>query len=282
MKKTLAFLTGFMLIFMLAACNQTADPVNKQEKNNEKTAEKNEKKSELTLEEVFEKSAAASESLKSFSVKMNMNQNMKADDIDMDIQTDIDMDYVAEPMAFYQKMKLSQGEETFDMESYFSEEGMFMFEPTDEQWIKFPQTMTDAFMQMAGQQQNPNEELKKLQPFVKDFTFEQDDKNFILKLNASGDKFSDFIKETASKSLPKEVAEEAPDMKFNSAAYEIIIDKETFNPVSFNVDMDMDVTAEGETMKMKIKVDSKYSNINKVEKITVPQEVIDNAVEMEM
>lgn len=282
MKKALSFLTGFILIFMLAACNQTADPVNKQKSNEETAGKKDEKKSELTLEEVFEKSAAASESLKSFSVKMNMNQNMKAEGMDMDMQSDIDMDFVAEPMAFYQKMKISQGGETLDTESYFSEEGMFFYEPTTAQWVKYPQDMTDAFIQMSGQQQNPGEELKKLKPFVKDFTFEQDEKNFILKLNASGDKFSDFMEESASKSLPQQLAQVATDIKFNTAAYEIIIDKATFNPVSLIVDTEMELTAEGDTMKVKMKMDAKYSNLNKVEKITVPQNIIDTAVEMEM
>ncbi|WP_368773329.1 DUF6612 family protein, partial [Escherichia coli] len=69
----------------------------------------------------------------SFSVKMDMSQNISSDqdDMNMDTHSVIDMDVVTEPMAFYQKMKMSMGEETFETESYFSEEGMFFYEPSN-------------------------------------------------------------------------------------------------------------------------------------------------------
>lgn len=178
------------------------------------------------------------------------------------------------------------GEETesFETESYFSEDGMFFYEPSTSQWMKFPQEMTDTFLQMSGQQSNPGEELKKLQQFVEDFTFEQDSKNYILKLKASGEKFNDFIKETAVQQLPPEMsAEDAlSGMKINAVEYEILVDKKTFYPVALNMNMDLEMTIEGQTISMKQKMNGQYSNYNSVEAITVPQEVIDSAVEMGM
>ncbi|MFO1444257.1 hypothetical protein KDN24_13785 [Bacillus sp. Bva_UNVM-123] len=284
MKKNLSYLIGLLLVFMLAACGQTAKPVNESANNNGESNSKSESK--LTLEEVLEKSTAASENLKSFSVKMEMTQNISSseDEMNMDTHSSIDMDVVMDPMAFYQKMSMTMGEEKVDMESYFTEDGMYLYEPSGGEWIKFPQEMTDMFLQMAGQQQNPGEELKKLQKFVDDFTFEQDDKNFILKLKASGDKFNDFIKETAMESMPAEMADEDlfSNMKINSVDYEILVDKETFNPVALKMDMDMEMTVEEVTISLKQAVDAKYLNLNKVDVITVPQEVLDSAVEMDM
>lgn len=283
MKKSLSILIGLLLVFMLAACNQTATPVNNATNNNEESSK--EKQSELTLEEVLEKSTAASENLKSFSVKMDMNQTISSslDEMNMDTHSVIDMDVVMDPMTFYQKMTMTMGEEKVEMESYFSEEGMFFYEPSGGQWMKFPQEMADMFLQMAGEQQNPGDELKKLQKFVDDFTFEQDDKNFILKLKAAGEKFNDFIKETAMESMPAEMAGEElfNNMNIKSVDYEIVVDKETFNPVSLIMDMDMDMTIEDETINLKQKVNAQYLNLNKIDAITVPQEVIDSAVEMD-
>lgn len=283
MKKSLSILIGLLLVFMLAACNQTATPVNNATNNNEESSK--EKQSELTLEEVLEKSTAASENLKSFSVKMDMNQTISSslDEMNIDTHSVIDMDVVMDPMTFYQKMTMTMGEEKVEMESYFSEEGMFFYEPSGGQWMKFPQEMADMFLQMAGEQQNPGDELKKLQKFVDDFTFEQDDKNFILKLKAAGEKFNDFIKETAMESMPAEMAGEElfNNMNIKSVDYEIVVDKETFNPVSLIMDMDMDMTIEDETINLKQKVNAQYLNLNKIDAITVPQEVIDSAVEMD-
>ncbi|KOP83846.1 DUF6612 family protein [Cytobacillus solani] len=290
MKKSLSILAGFLLVFMLAACNQTAKPVDEPAKENEKassTEKTEEKASELTLEEVLNKSTEASEGLKSFSVKMDLTQDM-TDQGELNVQTNsvIDMNIVTEPMAYYQKMKMSMGEEaeSFETESYFSEAGMFFYEPSTSQWMKFPQEMTDTFLQMSGQQSNPGEELKKLQQFMEDFTFEQDSNNYILKLKASGEKFNDFIKETAVQQLPPEMsAEDAlSGMKINAVEYEILVDKKTFYPVELNMDMDLEMTIEGQTIAMKQKMNGQYSNYNSVEAITVPQEVIDSAVEMGM
>lgn len=290
MKKTFSILAGFLLVFMLAACNQTAKPVDEPVKDNEKASETEkaeEKASELTLEEVMNKSTEASEGLKSFSVKMDLTQDM-TDQGELNVQTTsvIDMNIVTEPMAYYQKMKMSMGEEaeSFETESYFSDAGMFFYEPSTSQWMKFPQEMTDTFLQMSGQQSNPGEELKKLQQFVEDFTFEQDSNNYILKLKASGEKFNDFIKETAVQQLPPEMsAEDAlSGMKINAVEYEILVDKKTFYPVELNMDMDLEMTIEGQTIAMKQKMNGQYSNYNSVDAITVPQEVIDSAVEMGM
>ena len=289
MKKSLSILTGLLLVFMLAACNETAKPVNESATNNEKAPEvedAEEKPSELTLEEVMNKSTEASESLKSFSVKMDMVQDMSSDQEEMNIKTAsvIDMNIVTEPMAFYHKMKMSMGEESesFETESYFSKDGMFFYEPSANQWMKFPQEMTDTFLQMSGNQSNPSEELKKLQKFVDDFTFEQDSNHYILKLKASGDKFNDFIKETAAEQLPPEMAQEdiLGNMKIHAVDYEILIDKKTFYPVALNMNMDMEMTIEGQTIAMKQQMKGQYSNHNKIETVTVPQEVIDSAVEM--
>ena len=284
MKKNLSILIGLLLVLMLAACNQTASPVNNATNNNDEASK--EKQSELTLEEVLEKSTAASESLKSFSVKMDMEQAISSnvDEMNMETHSVIDMDVVIDPMTFYQKMTMTMGDEKVEMESYFSEDGMFFYEPSGGQWMKFPQEMTDMFLQMAGEQQNPGDELKKLQKFVDDFTFEQDEKNFILKLKAAGEKFNDFIKETAMESMPEGMAEEElfDNMNIKSVDYEIIIDKETFNPVALIMDMDMDMTIEEETINLKQKVNAQYLNLNKIDAITVPQEVIDSAVDMDI
>ncbi|WP_264738835.1 DUF6612 family protein [Cytobacillus firmus] len=289
MKKSLAILTGFLMILMLAACNETAKPVNESAGGTDKEETKTEDASELTLEEVLTNSTEASEELKSFSVNMDMSQEMSSgtEGENMNINSVIDMDVTTDPMAFYQKMTMSMDgtEESYDVESYFTEEGMFLYDAAGEQWMKFPKEMSDDLLQMSSQQTNPGEELKKLQEFVDDFTFEQDAKNYILKLKADGEKFNDFVKETAAETLPPELAangEVLDNMKINGVEYEIVIDKETFYPSVLNMIMEMEITAEGQTISMKQNMNGQYSNYNKVEAIAVPQEVLDTAAEMEM
>ncbi|MBT2711142.1 hypothetical protein J7I91_24720 [Pseudomonas sp. ISL-84] len=294
MKKTLAIMTGFVMILMLAACSETAKPVDETASGNangtNKEETKTEEKSGLTLEEVLTKSTEASEGLKSFSVKMDMSQQMSSDSEaaeSMNIDSVIDMDVTTDPAAFYQKMTMSMegAEESYDIESYFTEKGMFLFDAAGEKWMKFPKEMSDDLLQMSSQQTNPGEELKKLQQFADDFTFEQDAESYILKLKANGEKFNEFVRETAAETLPPELAangEMLENMKINGVEYEIVIDKETFYPNVLNMIMEMEIAADDQKIAMKQTMNGQYSNYNKVEAITVPQEVIDTAIEMEI
>jgi hypothetical protein len=289
LKKTLSVLFTSLLVFMLAACNQTATTVNESPETKEE--DKNENTSELTLEQVMTNSMEASEEMKSFVVQMDMKQEMTAPEQTeaINMESTIDMKVVTEPMTLYQKMDMKMNDVGADnalsTETYFSADGIYILDPAANQWMKFPKEMSDQLMQLSNQQTNPAEEIKKLQQFVDDFTFEQDEQNYILKLNASGDKFTEFIKETVKETFPQELSAGVDmfnNMKINEVKYEIFIDKETFYPTSLNTVMDMEVTAEGQTLKMKQNMEGQYSDFNTIEEVKVPQEVIDNAVEMDM
>jgi hypothetical protein len=282
MKKFLKPISAFFLVFALAACSQTATPTGK----SEETGSKKETKSELTLEQVFEKSLEASESLKSFSVNMDLNQEITAAEQEaMKIQSTITMDVVTDPMAFYQKMNMTMAGENVATEAYFSQDGMFIADPTSNTWMKFPTEMSDQLLQLSDQQTNPAEELKKLKEYVSDFSFEQDNKNYILTLKASGEDLSEFIKKTALEGMPAELTADPAifdSMKINEANFIYHLDKETFYPVKTDVYMDMEITAEGETVHMIQDIKGSYEKFNEITTITIPQEVLDTATEMEM
>lgn len=276
---------------MLAACTQTAEPVADKDStkgtNEEQSATEN---SELTLEEVLNKSVEASESLKSFSMSMEMAQEM-ASDLEEDtikIESSVNMDIVTEPMAYYQNMSMTMegSEEAVEMESYFStKDGLFLYDAAGQTWMKFPSEMSDQLIQLSDQQTNPAEELKKLQEFVDDFKFEQDDANFILSLNASGEKFNSFIKEIALQGLPPELAantELMENMVINELQYTFVLDKTTFYPTKLDIKMNMDMTTDGQTINIIQNMNGEYTKYNELTEINIPEDVLKTAVEMEM
>lgn len=294
MKKTLSLLVGIVIMLMLAACNQTAEPVDTNEEVTEtdatqveeETQDEEETVSELTLSEVLERSTAASDSLDSFAVQMDLQQEMSGVE-NLSISSVIDMKAVTKPMAIHQKMNMEVpgSSEQVETELYFTEDGIYMLQPMGEGWMKLPTELSDQVMQSSPQQSNPAEELKKLQKFVDDFTFEQDENSYILTLSASGDKFQEFIDDAIQQSLTPEMTEGmdvTSDMKINKVDYQITIDKETFYPSTLNMNMDMDITVDGETIHLVQKMNGKYTEYNQINEITVPQEVIDSAAEINM
>ena len=80
--------------------------------------------------------------------------------------------------------------------------------------------------------------------------------------------------------MSEEEAELMENMEVKALNFEIFIDKETFYTNAFNMDMDMTMTIEGQEMHIVQKIKADISKINEIEKIEIPQEVLDNAIDI--
>ncbi|MCW1927745.1 DUF6612 family protein [Bhargavaea beijingensis] len=286
MKKLLMAMAAGSLTLGLAACNETAKPM-------EGTPE--EKQSDLTAEEVYEKALTASQEMKSTEASVEMDQKISvpSQDVEMNTHTNMDMEMTLDPVALHQKGTLTlsdaSGEEkSADIDVYMTEDGtMYMRDPQGEQWLK----MTGAVPgldQLTQQQPDPSEQLEQLREYAKDMKFEQNENEYILKLTADGEKFNELIKQTLQEQLPPEALEQMSEdeqkalenMNINELQYEMFVDKESFNMTAMNMVMSMSVEDQAETLNIDIDSKTAYSNINGIEKIEIPQEIIDSAVEL--
>lgn len=285
MKNWVKVIATGILIMGLGACSTTAEP-----KTDSETGKKEEiqNKSKMTAQEVYEKAMAVSDEQKSMHAKMDIDQLIKipSQEVEMDSKIKMDMDMVTEPLAMYQKMNMDMGEQgKMDMEMYMTDEGFFMNNPESEGWIKLPDEM---YKEMIGEMAatDPTLDMNMFKEFADEFKFEQTDNEYILKLSASGDKFSELLKKVASENIPaglemgEQQAEVLNNMDVKALKYEIFIDKKTFYTKAFNMNMQMVMNIEGEEMHLDQKVKADISKINEIEPIKVPLEIIDNAVDM--
>lgn len=164
MNKLLSLCLITVLTVFLAACSQTAEPIDKKDKNKITNEQKEPKQtameSELTLQDVFEKSLEANKELNSFSSKMNMKQQMEVDGEKFDINMNADMKFIMDPVTLYQKMTTSMdmgesnGKQNVEMEAYLTTDGFYLFEPTEAKWLKLPVEMTEQLLQLQNEQTN--------------------------------------------------------------------------------------------------------------------------------
>lgn len=278
MKKWTALLSIATLTLGLAACNETATPV--QEKEVTET-------SKLTLQEVYDKSMKVSEELKSVKGTIDINQTMTmpSEEMTLDIKSVLDMEYILEPMQMHQKgtttiMGIGEGGESqeTEMETYITEDAMYMYEGTTAQWMKFPQEMVDQIMSSANQT-DPATQLQPLQEYLEQVEFEQDDDNYILTLKGSGEEFTALVKDQVDEALQNLTAGENINLEFtiNSVDYVVHIDKESYQTTKLDTVIDMDMTMDGETINLKMDAKTDFSKFNEIGEIVVPQEIIDSA-----
>lgn len=278
MKKWTALLSIATLTLGLAACNETATPV--QEKEVTET-------SKLTLQEVYDKSMKVSEELKSVKGTIDMNQTMTmpSEEMTLDIKSALDMEYILEPMQMHQKgtttmMGMGEGGESqeTEVETYITEDAMYVYEGTTAQWMKFPQEMVDQIMSSANQT-DPATQLQPLQEYLEQVEFEQDDDTYILTLKGSGEEFTALVKDQVDEALQNLTAGENINLDFtiNSVDYVVHIDKESYQTTKLDTVIDMDMTMDGETINLKMDAKTDFSKFNEIEEIVVPQEIIDSA-----
>ncbi|NYF25890.1 DUF6612 family protein [Sporosarcina sp. JAI121] len=286
MKNWIKGLAAGVLVLGLGACGNTAEP-----KTDSETGKKEEvaNESKLTAQEVYEKAMAVSNEQKSMHAKMEIDQliKMPSQEFEMDSKIKMEMDMVMEPLSMYQKMNIDMGEQGKTiMEMYMTDAGFFMSNPESEDWIKFPEDMYEEMVgQMAGGA-DPTLDMNMFKEFIDDFKFEQTDDEYILTLSASGDKFTELFKKVATENMPAGLemddaqAEVLENMEVESLDYEIFIDKKSFYTTAFNMKMGMTMKIEGEEMHINQKVHADISKINEIDNIEVPQEILDNAVDI--
>lgn len=272
-----------ILVLGLAACNAPAEL-----KTDPETGEKVEieKESTMTAQQVYEKTVEALKGQTSMHARVGIFQkiDVPAKDFTMGTKVQANSDIIINPLTIYQKMDIAMGgQETTAMEFYITEEEFFMNGPPSEKWAMLS---GDMYAEILGEMGSVNtNHMSMFEAFVEDFKFEQTDGEYILKLSGSGGKFSELFIEIWLGNLPEGVtaadgAEELENMKETSVEIEIFIDKKTYYINALKTRVDMTILVEGEETQMNQKVRTKLSKINKIDKIEVPQEVLDEALEM--
>ncbi|UNT56912.1 hypothetical protein ICJ70_07810 [Lysinibacillus capsici] len=281
MKKIFKVLAVGTLALTLAACNSSATPT-KDTTN----------KSKLTLEQVYDKAVDRQADIQSASAKMDMTQVTKVgsgeEAMEFSIDSKMEMDIIVDPLAMHLSGSMTmpdmmnEGKETMDMpiEMYMKKDaGLFMKDSTTDSWLKLPDENFDAILDQTAASADAKEQLEQLKKFIKDFTFEQTDDEYVLTLDAKGDKFKELIDSEINKSMQDMGLEENPmdQLSIEKINYVLHIDKETFDTNKMDMNFDLKMAVEGDELLMNTKSVVTYTEFNHLKTIDIPQSIIDNA-----
>lgn len=282
MKKWLTILFASLLVFVLAACNSSS------ESGDDKSSSGGDKAGELSLEDVYKKALDRQNEIKSMSADVKMDMKMA---FDLDGQkseetttSTLKMDLTLDPVAVYMKGDVEALGEKTNLEAYMVEDGMYMYETTSGSWMKFPMDDAEQVLGLSSDQINSAEQIKELEAFIEDFKIEEKDNEYILTLSTASDKFTKYVLDEMqlndSLGLSEEEKALAENIKFDKVNYVIKVQKDTFDITAMDMVLDMTIEEDGQSMKLGTDIKMTYSNFDGVKEIKVPQEAIDNAVEL--
>ncbi|TYS61365.1 hypothetical protein FZC74_03550 [Sutcliffiella horikoshii] len=307
MKSLKMMLVSILAVMLLTACGNTSNGVSgnvegnaeAEETTNEETtnsttdveevdaSEETEEQEALTAEEVLQKSTEAMADLSSYSMEMISDQEITMageDTIKMVTTTTTDMSL--NPMAMYQVTSIEDADgmmEGMENESYFSENGFFLYDSMAGQWFKMPEEFTAQLNAMSEMQTNPAQQLEMLKDYTDEITMTEEEGHYVLNFEGSGEQFNEMagmIGGMMGDDMGEMMQEMLSMMTVNQLSYLVHIDKESFYQTKVLLNMDMEMDVDGETISSVQVMDSTLSNFDEVGEITVPQEVIDSAQEI--
>lgn len=285
MKKSVIFLLTCLTFIALSACSKTVD--------NEDTQTGD--KSGISAEEIFNQALDRQNAVKSMSSDITFNENVILGDgeekSEMPTSGTLKIDRIVKPESMYVTGKISsfdvESEENIDtdLDIYVIDNYMYLKDSYIEEnaWAKFPKVEMDDMLGTFANEVNSIELLKSLEPFIADFEVEEKDGAYFLTLNKANESFTSYIIEhmqlTNTLGLEQEEIKNA--LKIDQINYVLKMNKETFDLLEIDELVKMSFQFEEDPMFLETNVKIKYSNIDNVPEIKIPQDVIDNAVEVE-
>lgn len=242
---------------------------------------------EMSAADVLQKSNEAMASLDSYSSKTIMEMTMPdfttGESMTIPIHTEEDVTF--NPFAMHQTVTTStpDGQEE-TLESYWTEEGFYQEDPL-EGWVKLPSELTEGLDELMAMT-TAGDQVAQAEALGDDLIVEDTGDAYQLSYEGDGEALMEAVLASFESMMAEDEAAMSmegimEEINFNDVSYEMTIDKETFYLTEMSMYIDMDISAEGESLNMIQSTDVSISNFNGVDTITVPEDVLDNAVPLE-
>ncbi len=264
---------------LLTACGETAttDPTEQ-----ETPAEPQEEV--LTVEDVLRESTEVMSSVQSFSADMEQSQEMELPDGEsFSSDSTMMMEMTQEPLALYQKMKMTVPEMgEMETEMYMVENGIYFKDTMEDAWFTYPEELTQELGNIEDMQIQPEEQLELLTKHAEHLLLEEADSHYIVTIEGSSDILQGFAEEMnriMSDDLSAEMDHMMSMADIQELDYTLYIDKETFLQTQMDMTMVFELNTEGESMKILTTTNAVFSNFDEIEEIIVPADVLESATE---
>ncbi|WP_369682442.1 DUF6612 family protein [Alkalihalobacillus sp. LMS6] len=275
---------------MLVACggDETGGEAGTEDANTNEEVQENES---LSIEEVLQRTEDAMNDVNSFRTEMDMTYDVEADGEDgnesMQVGLNTMIDAIADPLAFEMSTTISASELGVDigMDQYFVDGNFYMQSPLGGEWMSMD--ISDEMEMEEELQVDEQEQLQMLRDMMDQIEMTEEDNTYVISMEGNNEDVQELIywymdmggqNEMA---LPQEELEMMMEnMEIENMSYSLVIDQETFRQQSVVMNVDMMMEEDGESMSFTMDIDGTYSMYNEIDSIDIPDEVIENSVDL--
>ncbi len=227
------------------------------------------KKSDTEKKEIIEKFIEVSKNIKSADMVMNMKMEQKGDKDSKTATIEMSMDasIIEEPLAI--KLELGIPFQNTKLKMYIKDGYIYILNPANNQWAK--QLINDEInKQFKGLLSNSYELYDVMKDNIDKIDIEEKNGNYIISIS----KDSEFLKEAILKQLSNMNTagnQIGDNVNIDNITVTYIVDKNTYSMISSNNTFDMNLI---NNVKVAVTIDAKYSNLNNVKEIAIPEEAL--------
>ena len=250
LKKYLLLIATIILSVTLAACSTGA-----------------------SVEQIVNKSVESSKNIKSTNFEATNSSEILIGDQTQTIENTVSGSLIMEPLAMKANTNVKAQGQSQTLELYIKDGTAYAKSTGQNEWVKSSNNNITAQFENLKKIANSDQILEFYKKIAKDFKKTEENGNYVLTYTGNGDQFKDLMVAIANASSGSEVTASAfNNVDFKNVSIKLVVTKD-FIPVNNEVTMELATKDTSNPTTMKIKQIIKYSNVNNVKEINLPDEV---------
>ena len=224
-------------------------------------------------EQIVNKSVESSKNIKSTNFEATNSSEILIGDQTQTIENTVSGSLIMEPLAMKANTNVKAQGQSQTLELYIKDGTAYAKSTGQNEWVKSSNNNITAQFENLKKIANSDQILEFYKKIAKDFKKTEENGNYVLTYTGNGDQFKDLMVAIANASSGSEVTASAfNNVDFKNVSIKLVVTKD-FIPVNNEVTMELATKDTSNPTTMKIKQIIKYSNVNNVKEINLPDEV---------
>ena len=226
-----------------------------------------------SAEQIVNKSVESSKNIKSTDFEATNQSEILVGEQNQTIENTVSGSLIMDPLAMKATTDVKAQGQSQTLELYIKDGTAYAKSTGQNEWVKSSNNNITAQFENLKKIANSDKILEFYKKIAKDFKKTEENGNYVLTYTGNGEQFKDLMVAIANASSGSEVTASAfNNVDFKNVSIKLVVTKD-FTPVNNEVTMELATKDTSNPTTMKIKQIIKYSNVNNVKEINLPDEV---------
>ena len=226
-----------------------------------------------SAEQIVNKSIESSKNIKSTDFAATNSSEILVGEQTQTVENTVSGSLIMEPLTMKATTDVKAQGQSQTLELYIKDGTAYAKSTGQNEWVKSSNNAITAQVENLKKIANSDQILEFYKKISKDFKKTEENGNYVLTYTGNGDQFKELMVAIANASSGNEVTASAfAGVDFKNVSIKLVVTKD-YVPVNNEVTMELATKNTPTPTTMKIKQIIKYSNVNNVKEISLPDEV---------